>query len=91
MIKLINESSLFQYSFLINYFNGNIFFITHIYVIPFGYCKSQTKSNHFRLINYISKYSHQKFRTQMLNLLRILQDAGTALHMHLSTNLPIKF
>ena len=63
IIKLINESSLFQHSFLIHYFNGNIFFITHIYIIPFGYCKSQTKSNYFRSIDYISKYSHQKFWT----------------------------
>ena len=60
----MNESSLFQHSFLIHYLNGNIFFITHIYIIPFGYCKSQTKSNYFRSIDYISKYSHQKFRTQ---------------------------
>ena len=47
MIKLINESSLFQHSFLIHYFNGNIFLL-HIYIIPFGYCKSQAKSNYFR-------------------------------------------
>ena len=64
MTKLINESSLFQHSFLIHYFNGNIFFTTRIYIIPFGYCKSQTKSSYFRSIDYISKYSHQKFRTR---------------------------
>ena len=30
MTKLINESSLFQHSFLIRYFNGNIFFFLHM-------------------------------------------------------------
>ena len=69
MTKLINKSSLFQHSFLFFYFNGNMFLL-HIYIIPFGYWKSQTKSNYFRSncdlildLTTFQKKSHQKFRS----------------------------